>query len=280
MYRIRHTALTFLFALCASLAATASVTASAGHGKIERFLDVTGFDVALESIRLSAESAPIMLGIDAEDFGSEWTRVTGEVFDTDVMHGLALDMLSQTLTEPLLDHAAGFYASKFGQRIVEAENRAHMISDEDGKSEAGEMIVSGLVRLGSNRLGDLQRMVRAVDSTDSAVRAIQEIQFRFLMAAASAGVVELRMDGDDLRALLAYQEDELRLSIQRAALSSAAYTYQAFSDEEIAAYADVLEHPQMKKVYALMNAVQYEVMANRFEALADAMAGLQQSTDL
>ena len=36
----------------------------------------------------------------------------------------------------------------------------------------------------------------------------------------------------------------------------------------------------MRKVYELMNAVQYEVMANRFEALAAEMKRLQPSTDL
>ena len=57
---------------------------AAERAKIEAFLNVTGFDVALESIRLSAESAPQMLGLQAEDFGSEWTRLANDVFDVDV----------------------------------------------------------------------------------------------------------------------------------------------------------------------------------------------------
>jgi hypothetical protein len=267
-----------LFALFALVAA--HVHAAADRDKIEDFLTTTGFDVALDSIRLSAESAPVMLGLDAEAFGSQWTRMTAEVFDTEVMHDLAVDILAETLTEPLLTHASDFYASEFGQRIVAAENRSHLVEDDAAKSEAGELIVSGLVRIGSDRLADLRRMTNAVDSAGSAVRAIQEIQFRFLMAAASAGVIELRMDAGDLRGLLETQEGEMRLSIQSTALSGAAYTYQAFSDEEVAAYADALEHPDMQQVYALMNAVQYEVMANRFEALASEMAKLQPSTDL
>jgi hypothetical protein len=36
----------------------------------------------------------------------------------------------------------------------------------------------------------------------------------------------------------------------------------------------------MRQVYDLMNAVQYEIMANRFEALALAMQNLQPSQDL
>lgn len=280
MRALRQTVLPFTLALWALIALTAPLAAAADRGKVEAFLEVTGFDVALDSIRLSAESAPAMLGIDAEDFGSEWTRLTTQVFDTELMHGIAVDILEQTLTEDLLSHAASFYATPFGQSIVEAENRSHLIEDDAAKAEAGDMIVDGLVRIGADRLADLQRMTRAVDSTNSAVRAIQEVQFRFLIAAAAADVIELQMDPADLRGLLQAQEDALRLSIQQSALSGAAYTYQAFSDAEISDYADALEHPAMKEVYALMNAVQYEVMANRFEALADAMTGLKPSTDL
>jgi len=36
----------------------------------------------------------------------------------------------------------------------------------------------------------------------------------------------------------------------------------------------------MQRVYELMNAVQYEVMANRFEALATRMSGLQPGEEL
>ncbi len=262
------------------LMATGALADRADRDRIAEFLEVTGFDVALESIRLSAGTAPSMLGMDTQAFGTQWTQLTGRVFDTGEMHGLALDMLQQTLSPDLLDHANDFYGSDFGQRIVAAENSSHLVEDDAAKTEAGEAIVSALVRHGSDRLEDLQRMIRSIDSSGTSLRAIQEIQVRFLMAAAGAGVIELRMDEADLRAFLSSMDDDLRRSIQVSALSNAAFTYQAFSDEEVEDYADALEHPKMREVYDLMNAVQYEVMANRFEALAAEMADLQPSTDL
>jgi hypothetical protein len=42
----------------------------------------------------------------------------------------------------------------------------------------------------------------------------------------------------------------------------------------------VLEHPLMQQVYALLNAVQYEITANRFEALAYRLQDLQPAQDL
>jgi len=257
-----------------------AVAAQTQESKLRGFLETTGFDVALESIRLSASSAPDLIGMRAEDFGATWTALTRDIFDTNEMHDMALAILDKTLKDDLLDHATEFYASDLGQRLVAAENASHLKEQDDLKAEAGEAIVAGLVRAGSARLEHLRRMNQASDSAGIAIRAIQEIQVRFLMAASAAGVIELQLDEPEMRALLAAQESELRVALQASALSGAAYTYQAFSDDEVAAYADALEHPKMRAVYDLMNAVQFEIMANRFEALAAAMAKLQPSTDL
>jgi hypothetical protein len=256
------------------------VALAADRAKLEAFLEVTGFDVALDSIRLSAASAPQMLGMQAEDFGSEWTRLTDDIFATDIMHDMALDILSETLSDDLLTHAADFYATDLGKRLVVAENASHMTEDDALKTESGAAIVAGLEQLDSPRLGYLRRMNKASDSAGTGLRAIREIQVRFLMAAAGAGVIELQLEEPDLRELLSADEEEMRADLEKSALGGAAYTYQAFSDAEVLAYTEALEHPEMRKVYDLMNAVQYEVMANRFEALARAMQGLQPSQEL
>lgn len=267
-------------ALTAAVALTASASQASDKERLQAFLQVTGFDVALESIKLSADAAPNMIGVQTEDFGTEWKRLVEEVFDAEDMHDHALDILEQTLDDDLLDHAVEFYASDLGARLVVAENASHLVEDEELKSEQGQSIVAGLVRIGSPRLEELKRLNAASGSADASVHAIQEVQVRFLMAAAVAGVIELQMDEADLRATLKRQEGELRRSMQTAGLSSAAYTYQAFSDVEVSQYADALEDPTMQKVYALMNAVQFEIMADRFEALAERMQGIQPSQEL
>ncbi|TMM54655.1 DUF2059 domain-containing protein [Sulfitobacter sabulilitoris] len=253
---------------------------AAERAQIERFLAVTGFDVALDSLRLSAESAPQMVGMQAEDFGSEWTRLVDELFDPQTLRAMAMDILSETLDERLLTDAVDFYGSDLGQRLVAAENLSHMIEDDTAKRESGEAIVDGLVRLGLPRLEILKRLNRASGSVDTSVRAIHEVQVRFLMAAAAAGLVELRMDEADLRAALAADADALRLSLQRSGLAASAYTYQAFSDAEMTTYAEALEQPGMQSVYELMNAVQFEIMANRYEAVARRLQSMQPSQDL
>ncbi len=257
-----------------------TVSAAADRAKLEAFLEVTGFDVALESIRLSASTAPEMLGLQAEDFGSEWTRLTKDVFATEKMHDMALDILGKTMDEEMLSHAAEFYASDLGKRLVVAENASHLKEEDDVKTESGESIIAALDRMKSPRLDYLRRMNVASDSAGVSVRAIQEIQVRFLMAAAGAGVIDLQLEEPDLRELLASDVDVLKEELAQGALTGAAYTYQSFSDEEVLSYTKALEHPVMRQVYDLMNAVQYEIMANRFEALARAMQDLQPSQDL
>jgi hypothetical protein len=271
--------LAFVAALIVA-AVTALSAQAADRARLEAFLNVTGFDIALESIKLSAVSAPEMLGLDTDAFGDDWTRLADDIFETETLHGMALDILEQTLSDDLLAHAAEFYASDLGQRLVVAENASHMMEDDAAKTAQGEAIVAQLVADGSDRLNSLNRMNAAVDTAGNGVRALQEIQLRFLIAAEAAGVIELRMDIEDLRGMMQQQEGELRRAMQSSGLSGAAYTYRDFSDADVLAYAMALEHPDMKLVYELMNAVQYEIMANRFEKLAARMAELHPGTEL
>lgn len=253
---------------------------AAERSKVDAFLEVTGFDVALESIALSASDAPQMLGLSAGDFGTEWTRLSQAVFDRDKMHDLALDILTETLEDDALSHAAAFYASDLGQRLVVAENAAHLVEEGDTKQAAGARIIADLVKDGSPRLALYQRMGQAIDAAGIGIRSIQQIQFRFLMAASAAGIIELQLDADGLRALQRDQEPEMRLSLRRANLAASAYTYQGFSEAEIQTYVEALERPLMQEVYELLNAVQFEITANRFEALAYRMKELGQGEDI
>lgn len=263
--RLPVIALRLMLLICAALAVGPGMARAADRARIEAFLTVTGFDVALDSIRLSAGSAPRMIGIDPGAFGADWERVTDEVFDTRVMHGLALDILAGTLSDELLTHAADFYASDLGQRLVAAENASHMMADDAAKQAEGMKIVAALVEQGSDRLELLKRMNLAIDAAGTGARALLQIQLRFMLAASAAGVIDLRMDFDELQAALAGQEGQLRLALQRSGLAASAYTYRSFPDADIAAYVEALEDPRMQQVYELMNAVQYELMANRFE---------------
>ena len=282
MYRSLYPrfALPSVLATLLVLVVFATASRAADRDRLEAFLQVTGFDVALESIKLSAGAAPEMLGVDPGIFGSEWTRVSKEVFDVPLMHEMALDILQETLSDDILAHAAEFYATDLGQRLVEVENASHMHEDDDAKRDEGRALVGDWVQDANPRLEIIKRMNAAVDSTSSGARAFQEIQFRFLLAASAAGVVELNVDADELRALLAADEERLRLALRESGLASAAYTYKSLSDDDLTAYAEALEHPKMQEVYVLMNAVQYEIMANRFEVLASRMADLQPGQEL
>lgn len=253
---------------------------AADRDKLRAFLEVTGFDVALDSIALSAESAPQLLGMEADQFGYQWTRLSRQVFDTDLMRSMALEILERGLSDDLLAHAAGFYASDLGQRLVAAENRAHMEPDDDATRAEGETLLSKMRAENSPRLDYLTRMNAAIDASGGSVRAVQEIQIRFLLAASAAGVVELRLDEDELRAMVRASEAEMRTSMDASALANSARTYRDFSDADVLAYTEALEDQQMQEVYDLMNAIQWEIMADRFEALAVRMADLTPGQDL
>ena len=249
------------------------------RANVEAFLEVTGFDVALDSIAYSAEHAPALLGQEAADFGLQWTHISREVFESSKMQTMAIDILTQTITSQHLGHAARFYASDLGQRLVAVENAAHGDENTEAKRLQGLKI---LADMGSDsaRKATLKRLLAAVDTSGQSLRAVQEVMVRFLMAASHAGALEQPVDEATLRALIKQDEEAMLADMKHGGLANAAYTYRDVSNADLVAYADALEHPTMQEVYQLMNAVQFEIMANRFEALAVRMAELQPSEDL
>ena len=270
-------------ALAGSLAVAVMLTPpqvdAADRQRVDAFLTVTGFDVALESIKLSAKDAPAMLGVNANDFGLSWTRLADQVFDVQVMQDMGAEMLEETLSDEALAHAADFYATDLGQRLVAAENDSHMAERSD-KMESGAEMIERFKTEDPERVAIFDRMMRAIGSAESALNSSNELQIRFLMAAAGAGIVELKMDEQGMRALQAENREEALASIRESSLKSAAVTYRDFSNDELRTYAEALEDPLMQEVYELMNAVQFEIMANRFEVVAQRMRGLDPGQEL
>ncbi len=252
---------------------------AADREQVAAFLEVTGFDVALDSIALSATSAPLMLGLEADAFGARWTILAESVFDPEVMRERATDILEATLDDELLAHGAAFYASELGQRLVEAENESHF-EDDDIKEEIGGDLFAMLQANDDRRIDMFKRMNVAIDPNDVGAQAFTEIQVRFIMAAAYAGVVQLRTDEEGLRAAMAEDAEEVAAEMEKSALRNAAYTYRNFSAEEVLEYTEALEDPDMMIIYELMNAVHFEIMSNRFEVLATKMGQIQPEQEL
>lgn len=276
--------MTFLRSIVATGALAASLfvagaASAADRAKLEAFMEVTGFDVALDSLRLSAGQAPALLGLSEDSFGSDWTRLADEVFASEGLRADALDILEQTMDDDMLNHAAGFYASDLGQRLVEAENEAHM--DDSAESDlAGQEIAAELIAEGSPRVEYFQQMSSAIGSIDNSIRAINEVQVRFLMAASAAGLTQRELDEEDLRAILNNRTGEMREAMQVGSVTNAAYTYRDFTDDEMKAYLEALREPLMQRVYELMNAVQFQLQIDRFEILAARMVELYPQQDI
>lgn len=247
--------------------------------KIRNFLTVTGFDVAIASIQQGAMMGPALTGEASDQFGREWVRLAETVFEPKEMVDDAVEMIGAVMPVALLDHGVAFYGSDLGQHIVAIENETHM-EDDDTKQAAGEKLVMQLIEDGSPRMDVFRAMSLAIGSVDVAIRSIVEIQVRYLMAAAAAGASDIEMDEADLRAMLMSQQDEMRRNIEVNGVVANAYAYRTLTDQELIDYLSALQDPDMKQIYEVLNAVQYEIMADRYEKLASELAGLAPETEL
>ena len=252
---------------------------AADRAQIAEFMAVTGFDVALESMRLSARDAPTMLGLDVDDFGLSWSRLADRVFEPEALKSDALEILDKALTEDVLAHATGFYGSKLGQKLVAAENESHTLDFEDREAE-GLRLAQALTARGSPQPQYFLDMAQSIGYVGATINAYREVQVRFLMAASLAGLIDQRFDEVDLRAMLAQQDDEVRQAMADNLIVANAFTYRDFTDREMEIYRDALAMPQMMEVYELMNAIHFTIMADRFERMAVEMVKLTPTQEL
>jgi hypothetical protein len=249
------------------------IALAADREAYRHFLEVTGFDVAITSMQQDAMAGPGLAGGAPDAFGAQWVALARKVFDPEDMLGRTIDMMQSIMPDDLLTFGEDFYASELGQRLVTAENEAAQISDDERHS-AGEQIMADLLANNPGRLDDYQAMMDAIGGVDASVRAVSEIQVRYLLAADAAGAIDLGLSEQDLRDAVKAQAPQMREAMAQFSILGAAYTYRDMSDEDIKAYRAILEDDRMQQVYQILNGIQYEVMADRYEVLAAGLKGL------
>tara|TARA_B100001173_G_scaffold306702_1_gene313995 strand:- start:394 stop:1218 length:825 start_codon:yes stop_codon:yes gene_type:complete len=272
----------FFIALCFNFLLIISAVVpsyAADRNAIETFMKVTGFDVSLESMRVSASDAPAMLGLDAADFGVSWKRIADELFEPESLKNDAVGILQQALSENVLVHASEFYASELGIRLVKAENLSHF-EDSDQKKIDGELILTELLDRSSPQPQYFREMADSIGALESGIRSFREVQVRFIMAAMGAGLIDRQIDEADLRSMLAQQDAEIKTNMLQSLIIANSYTYRNFTDLEIAQYRDALATDEMKEVYELMNAIHFALMADRYEQMALKMVKLHPLQEL
>jgi len=252
---------------------------AADRAKLRAFLEITGFDVAITSMQQGAMAGPGMAGAAPDEFGAQWVRLAEKIFDPDEMLNRSLDMLEAVMPDDLVDHGAAFYASDLGQRLVAVENESHMVASAVKDAEAAR-ILDALSSEGSARIDQYRAMNNAIGGVESNLRAVIEIQVRYLMAAMNAGSVDFEMSEADLRGIFQSQAPQLRQGIEINGIMGGAYAYRDISDADVTAYVAALENPKMRQVYEILNAVQFEIMAERYERLATALADLSPQQDI
>lgn len=253
--------------------------AAADRGKLRAFLDITGYDVVIESLQLGAMAGPGMTGDMPGAFGRRYRKLAEEVFDPAQMVERALDILVAVMPDELVDAGADLYASDLGQRLVAVENAAHM-TEGATKYEEGMALVAAMAEENPARLDLLRAMDAAIDSGNTGRRAMVEIQVRFLLAAMAAGASDLEMTETELRDMLMQQAVEAAPRTEALALMSNAWTYREISDDDLAAYVAALESPAIRGVYEVLNATQFQIMIERYELLGTRLSELRPEQEL
>jgi hypothetical protein len=265
-----------------AILALSSIPAFAGPAdpaKLKAFVEVTGYDVIIESLQQGAMAGPGMVGNVEDAFGKQYEALAKEVFDPAVMNARAIEMLSATLTEELVDYGAEFYASELGQRLVVVENQSHMADDLERMAEGGRLMQE-LNEDDPERLQIMTELATSVGSSDISITALIEMQVRFTLAAMATGAIPNTMSEAELRLRSTEAMEALRPQIEVMGIIGNVYTYRALPSDDLAEYVRVLKTPEMQQIYEALNAIQYQIMIEKYEELGARMGELAPETEL
>lgn len=254
---------------------------AASEEKVNEFLNVTGFDVAIDSLPSSADNAPTMLGLEKSDFGPGFEAGAQRAFDLSVMRPKAVEMILENLSDEEIEHAIAFYSSELGRRLVVSENASHVEDDVSARQGRGGMI---LAQMGpeeqEERVDVLKVLAEASVTMEESLTNQAGAQFRFLVAADYEDLYTLALPEGMMYNLLLATMLEMKNDILMDAVVSSAATYEDFSNEELATYTAALQEEDMQSVYEVMDNVYFELLGDGFEKLAREMAQLGVSEEL
>jgi hypothetical protein len=262
-----------------ALSAGVAMAGPADPAKLKAFVEVTGYNVIISSLQQGAMAGPGMVGNVEDAFGKQYEALAKEVFDPEVMNARALEMLGATLTEELVDYGADFYASELGQRLVVVENQSHMADDQERMAEGGRLMQE-LTAEDPERLQVLNDLATSVGSTDISITALVEMQVRFTLAAMAAGAIPNSLSEQELRLRSTEAMEALRPQIEVMGVVGNTYTYRALPTDDLAEYVRVLKTPEMQQIYEALNAIQYQIMIEKYQELGARMGELQPETEL
>lgn len=252
---------------------------AADRDKVAAFASVTGYDVVIKSLQRSAAASAAMAGNDTARFAQQYAVLAREVFDPELLHNRALDLLSQLLSDELLHAGADFYATELGQRLVEVENHAHE-TDYASRQAEGARLVADLSRSNPARIEALGAMNDTVGNDDLTIAGLVEMQTRFILAAQMAGSQKLDLSEPELRQQLQQLAKSGLPEMRRSGVVSAAWTYRDISDSDLMDYLAALQTPEMTELYLVLNKVQFQVMVEFYEKLGARLGEIVPETDL
>lgn len=254
---------------------------AASEEKVNEFLSVTGFDVAIDTLPSSAKGGPAILGLETRDFGPGFELAASRAFDLSTLRGEAIQKISEGLSEEEIEHAIDFYDSPLGRRLVKAENISHFDEDSAARQIRGRIILAGMdADAQEERMNVLNVLAQASVTMEESLRSQTGAQFRFLVAADYEGLHSLSLPEDMMYGLLLSSMLDMKDEILMDAVVSSAVTYESFSNEELVSYTKALQKEDMQSVYEVMDDVYFDLLGDSFVRLAEEMAKLGVSQEL
>ena len=244
---MRYLFLTFIFVIC-----TARPSVSETYEQLFAALNLEEIVSVIrqEGMEEAEATSEIYLkNIKQDNFRSS----INELYSIELMQSKITAGLRAALSETDAQSALAFYQTPLGVLVSKLETTARLAISDDEVEEMAVSTAAKALQSGDSRAKVLQKAVTDMKLTEYNLSGAFSTRFAFLSGLAEAE--ELGITQDQIIALIAQDNDDLRDEIDKWVLGYVFMTYKPLSDEQLTRYLDF----QMSAIGEELNRALFEV---------------------
>ena len=264
--------------ILAPLAAAADKTADA-----EELLRLVGYDAYSDVISQSfAGIADQSNGAFAPEVIERWPAIVEGRIDADSVHDAAAEALARDVSDTHLAELIAFFSDGSGRIVTEAEVTAQQdqIADPQADAEARAAYLATLDDGFRDRFALYQDLIEALGAVDSGATLAMNVNFAMVSGMIASGLMDPAPAEEDVLAMIAASEEQVRAAVFEALLEDMAWTYRDVPDDDLQIYADLLVSPPGRAMYAALTDASNTIIIDAARAIGHEIMVQMGKTDL
>ena len=268
--------------LAATLILSPFAAAADKRADAAELLRLVGFDINAELLSQTFSDVPDQ----AEGFSPEvirrWPAIVAGRIDADRVYAAAVEAVARDVSAGDIATLTAFFLSDPGVVVTQAEVAAQELQVVDAEADAAARgaFLQTLDDSFRERFDLYRDLIEAMDAVDSGTTLAMNINYALISGMIASGLMDPAPSEEDILAMIAASEAEIRATVFPILLEDLAWTYRDVPDADMEAYVDLLGSPAGRSLYAAVTVSTNTLIIDAARAIGHEIMVQMGKTDL